>query len=122
MLKLIDTGIENTIGFSIDGKITKEDMSLVLSAVKEKGEQHSHLFLYEEIESIGGLEFRAMLEKLSFLWETGFSNIRKIAIVSDKRWVHTVVDIEDRIFRGIQMKSFDQHEKPAALAFLHQHS
>ena len=120
MLKLIDTGIENTVGFSIEGKITKEDMSLVLSAVKEKGEQHPHLFLYEEIESIGGLEFRAMLEKLSFLWVTGFSNIRKIAIVSDKRWVHTVVDIEDRIFRGIQMKSFDRQNKQAALEFLQQ--
>lgn len=118
MLTLIDIGIDNAVGFSIEGKITKEDMSRVLNAVKEKGEQHADILLYEEIESFGGVEFRAMVEKLSFLWETGFSNVRKIAIVSDKQWVHTVIDVEDKIFRSIQMKSFDQDEKQAAVEFL----
>ena len=118
MLKMLDIGVDKAVAFRFGGKITEEEMSLALSAVKEKIKIHGEVFLYEEIESIGGAEFDAIIEKIKFLHEVGISKMKKMAVVTDKKWMHKIIELEDKLFKSIEMKCFLFDEKENAVEFL----
>lgn len=115
---MMDIGVEKAVAYRISGKITEDDMALALSAVKEKIESQGELYLYQEIESIGGVELDAIIEKMKFLSEVGLSKIKKISIVTDANWMQTIVRLEDKIFRNIDMRSFSFADKDQAINFL----
>ena len=118
MLKIIDIGIENATAFCILRKITKVDMSTVLSHAKNKTERYGSIVIYEEIQSFNGIEFLAIIVKFKYLFEMGLSNILKVAVVTDKKWVMKVANLEAKIFRNIEIKCFRLNEKSLAIEFL----
>ncbi len=118
MLEMIDIGINNAVAFQISGKITEIDMSLILSSAKENIERHGSVVLLEKIDSFEGIEIAAIVEEFKYLFEVGISNISKIAILTDKKWIEHIVKIEDKIFKSIDMKCFSLEEQAAAIDFL----
>lgn len=118
MIELISTEIENAVAIRVSGKITESDMNLVLSDARDKVERYGRIVILEVIESIQGIEVASLLEKLKYLFEVGISNIIKIAIVTDKKWLVKIVGIEDIIFKGIDMKSFSTDDYQSAINFL----
>ncbi len=48
----------------------------------------------------------------------GLSHFTKIAVVTHKRWLHKLVDLEDKLFKSISMKGFSIEEKDQAIEFL----
>lgn len=118
MLEMIDIGIEKAVAYRWGGKITEDEMTLALSALKEKIETFGEVFIYQEIESFGGVEFDAIVEKFKFLSDVGISNIRRIAVVTHKKWMHKIIDLEGKIFKKIDMKSFSMNDKNEAIEFL----
>ncbi len=118
MLEMMDIGIEKVVAYRWGGKITEDEMTLALSALKEKIETYGEVFIYQEIESIGGFEFEAIVEKFKFLSDVGISNIRRVAVVTHKQWMHKLIDLEGKIFKKIDMRSFSMDEKNEAMEFL----
>jgi hypothetical protein len=118
MLEMIDIGVENAIAYRIEGKVTEEDMTSILTVFKEKIEKGEKLVVYQEVVSIGGVELDAMIEKFKFFREVGFSHFDRIAVVTHTKWLHKIVDLEDKIFRNIHMKGFSVDEKDQAIEFL----
>jgi len=115
MLEMIEIGIENAKAFRMAGKITKSNVSLVLSDAKAKIECHGNIVIYEEIESFKGIEIAAIVEEFKYLFEVGISNIKKAALVTDKKWLEKIVKIEDKIFKKIEMKFFSIDDKELAV-------
>ena len=118
MLEMLDIGFERAVAYRLEGKITEEEMTSVFSIFKEKIEKGEKLIIYQEIVSIGGVEFDAVVEKFKFLIDFGISHFSKIAVVTHKKWIHTLVDIEDKIFKNIDMKGFSLEERHKAVEFL----
>jgi len=118
MIEMINIGIEDAIAYRIKGKVTEEEMKAVLSVFKEKIEKNKKLIVYQEVVSIGIAEFDAMIEKFKFFLEVGISHFSRIAVVTDKRWVYKLVDIEGKFFKGIKMRGFSKEEKEQAIEFL----
>ena len=118
MLEMIDIGVENTIAYRIEGKVTEEEMTAILNIFKEKIEKGERLNVYQEVESIGGAEFDAKIEKFKFFRDFGFSYFNRIAVVAHTKWLHKLVDLEDKIFKSIDMKGFSVDEKDQAIEFL----
>jgi len=118
MLELIDIGIEKAVAYRLGGKITEDEMTLVLSALKDKIENYGEVFIYQEIESFGGVEFDAIVEKIKFFSDVGISNISRIAIVTHKKWMHKIIDLEGKLFKKIDMKGFSIDDKNEAIEFL----
>jgi hypothetical protein len=118
MLEMIDVGFDKAVAYRLEGKITEEETTSVFSLFKEKIKAGEKLIVYQEIVSIGGVEFDAMVEKFKFLFDFGISHFSKIAVVTDKKWIHKLVDIEDKIFKNIDMKGFSIEEKDKAIDFL----
>ena len=118
MLEMIDIGFEKAVAYRLAGKITEEEMTSVFSIFKDKIAKGEKLIVYQEIVSIGGVELDAMLEKLKFLFDFGISHFSRVAVVTHKKWIHKLVNIEDRIFKNIDMKGFSMEEKDKAIEFL----
>ena len=74
--------------------------------------------IYEEIQGFEGIELSAIIEEFKYLFEIGISNISKVAVVTDKKWIMKVASLEAKIFRNIDIKCFRFNEKPLAIAFL----
>jgi hypothetical protein len=118
MLEMMDIGIEKAVAYRLGGKITEAEMTLVLSALKEKIEIFGEVFIYQEIESFGGVEFDAVVEKIKFFFDVGISNIRRMAVVTQKKWMHKIIDLEGKLFKKIDMKGFSIDDKNKAIEFL----
>lgn len=118
MLEMIDIGIDRAVAFRMEGKFTESDMVQVLSAAKAKIELYKNIVLYEEIVSFSGIELKAIVEEFKYLLEVGISNIARVAVVTDKKWVEKIVGIEDKIFKSTDMKTFSTEEKDRAIEFL----
>ncbi|MFC1827610.1 STAS/SEC14 domain-containing protein [Thermodesulfobacteriota bacterium] len=118
MLEMVDIGIEKAVAYRLEGKITEEEIASVFDIFKEKIEKGEKLIIYQEIVSIGGVEFDAMVEKFKFLIDFGISHFSRIAVVTHKKWLQNLVDIEDKIFKNIDMKGFSTEEKDKAIEFL----
>jgi hypothetical protein len=118
MLEIVDIEIGDAVAFRWGGKITEAEMKSVFSAFKEKIKDYGNISVYQEIESIGGVEFEAIFEELKFLKEFGLSNFRKIAIVTDKKWLQRIAEIQDKIFRKTDIQCFSTDEKNEAIEFL----
>jgi hypothetical protein len=118
VIEMIDVGIDNALAFQLSGKITEIDMSMVLSAAKEKIESHGSIVILEKFNSFEGIEIAAIAEEFKYLFEVGMSNIVKVAILTDKKWIERIVNIEDKIFRNVEMKCFSLEEQAEAVQFL----
>ena len=120
MLEMIDIGLDNAVAYRLGGKITEEEMTSALEKFREKIAKGEKLVIYQEVESIGGAEFDAMVGKFKFFKEIGFnfSHFSKIAVVTHSKWLHKIVDLEDKIFKKVEMKGFPIEEKDKAIEFL----
>jgi len=59
-----------------------------------------------------------MIEKLKFFREFKLSDIDRIAVITDKKWMQKIVSLEDKLFRNFDMRAFSLDQKEEALAFL----
>jgi hypothetical protein len=118
MVKMLSLGIENAVAFEMSGKITKEDVTLILDDAKQKIEKYGDIVIWKQIESFEGIELDALAEEFKYLTEIGISNIKKVAIITDKTWVEKIVTIEDEIFKSIEIRCFNFEELVFALSFL----
>jgi len=118
MIEMIEIGMADAIAYRIEGKITEEEMKTVLAVFKEKIEKNEKLIVYQEIVSIGGAEFDALIEKFKFFLEVGLSHFSRIAVVTNKKWIHKLVDLEGKLFKDIEMRGFPKEDKDQAIEFL----
>ncbi|MBL0700293.1 MAG: STAS/SEC14 domain-containing protein [Desulfosarcina sp.] len=118
MLEMIDIGFEKAVAYRVKGKITEEEMTSLFSIFKEKIDKDEKLIVYQEVVSFGGVEFGAIVKKIKFFIDFGISHFSKIAIVTHKKWIHRLVDLEGKIFKNIDIKGFPIEEKDKAVEFL----
>lgn len=118
MIEMLDIGIKNVVAYRVGGKVTEEEMTSVLAIFKEKIQAGETLSIYQEIVSVGGAEFDAIIEKLKFFRDFGFSNFNKIAVVTHKEWMHKIIELESKLFKQFNMKGFSIDDKDSALKFL----
>ena len=118
MIEMLDIGDTNVVAYRIGGKVTEEEMNSVLSILKEKIQAGKKLSIYQEITSVGGAEFDAIIEKLKFFREFGLSNFNRIAVVTHKEWMHKIIDLEGKLFKKFDMRGFSIDDKDEALEFL----
>lgn len=118
MLEMLEIGIDNAVAIRISGKITEGEMSVVLDDARAKIDQFGNIVIFEQIDSFSGIEMAALVEEFKYAIEVGLSNIVKAAVVTDKKWLEVIVNIEDKIFRNIEMRCFSSDEREAAIAFL----
>jgi len=118
MLEFLDIGMEGVVAYRLAGKVTTQEMNSVLDLFREIISRGEKIHIYQEVTSLGGVEFVAMKEKIKFFLDLGWSHFGRVAVVAEKHWIPKLVDLEGKLFKGIEMKGFAIEEKEQAVAFL----
>jgi len=118
MLEFIDIGITGVVAYRLEGKVSTEEMKSALDKFRAIIDQGEQINIYQEVTSLGGVEFAAMKEKLKFFLELGWSNFGRVAVVAEKKWIPKLVDLEGKLLKRVEMKGFSMEEKDQAIAYL----
>ena len=117
MLELISTGLEQTIGFTIKGKVESEDIDRVANIIEEKLKEHPKLRIYAEVEKMEGMSIRAFFKDLVFAWKH-LRDFEKEVIVADGKWWSRFAQIGNKLVPGIEVKHFNLADKQQALQWI----
>ncbi|WP_408097342.1 STAS/SEC14 domain-containing protein [Peredibacter sp. HCB2-198] len=93
-----------TIEIVVDGRVTRESILDIYREVEEKGKSWGQVNFLEEFLGFDGIEPRAIWEDLR-LYLKNSSLFKKVALVTDKKWVSTLTKIADPLFK-IDVKVF----------------
>ena len=118
MMEMLDIGIDRAVAIRVSGKISGSDMEAVFSQAKEKIARFGSIVVFEQIDSFTGVELAGIKEEFHYLREMGLANIDKVAVVTDKKWIEVIANIEDKLFRSIDIECFSLQQKDAAIAYL----
>jgi len=103
--------------FKIDGKIDEGGMTALYGILKDKSRKGKINLLATFIDFDGFENFDAFAEGLKVDF-AAFGNIEKIAIVTDKKWVWKLAEMESGILPGIKMKGFKTEDREKAIQWL----
>ncbi len=90
MFELIDIDIDNAVAFRVSGKVTAADMSVVLERAGDNVDQYGDIVFFEQIDSFDGIELAAIIKEFKYLFDVGLSNIKKVAVLTDKKGIESV--------------------------------
>lgn len=108
----------NILAIVVDGDIQSEDLERVYAELEHRVDNYGDVWIYEEILGIGKVEWKAVIDKFKYLMHHGLKGIRGVVLVTDKNWIRTVANLEDKIFSGIDIVAYDISEKDQAVDYL----
>ncbi len=117
MLELIPFREDNIIGFRLKGSIEEDRFDEAVAKMEEMLQKHDKLRVYAEIEEVGGMNVNTFMKDIHFKLKH-FNDFEKEAVVSDKGWIQTWINIADTIFPHIEIKHFSMSEKEEAKEWL----
>ncbi|CAA0081991.1 Uncharacterised protein [BD1-7 clade bacterium] len=118
MLVKIDLGIADNLAYSWSGRISEDDMLRVLTDIRNATADDRKISFYQEIHSFDGIELDALVEKIRLLFDISIRHFKTIVLVTDKKWMHKLALIEDRLFQNVSIQCFSSDKKADAQAFI----
>lgn len=117
MIELLAAGTDNVVGYRIRGKIDADDFDRIAAFIEQQLKTHDKLRVFAEIDSIEGMSLEAFLKDLKFSFKN-YNRFEKAAVITNKDWLRKIVEIEDKLFPGIEMKFFPIAEKEEAMEWI----
>lgn len=107
---------ENTIGFLIDGKFTTKTSDALKQQILEKLKHFDKINLYLEDTGIEQFSLLAVIKEILFKINNG-SRFNKIALVSNRKWIHLCGGIEN-LFLEAKIKNFESKDRLKAISWI----
>lgn len=110
----------DVVALRVGGTITSADIEHVWASIDASLDEADQIGLYTEVVDLTGVTLPGLVKDVAM----GFKNIGKlkhfarIAVVTDAGWIRTAADIEDKLFPGIEIRTFEMAEDEAAMAWL----
>lgn len=109
---------DNTIGFIIDGPYDEETIAKVRSQITEKLKKFDKLNLYIEDTPNAEISLKSLIANLPYKIKIG-SHFNKVAVVSDRKWVHLIRAFERLFFSG-EIRQFPSAKRLEAIQWVSQ--
>lgn len=118
MINFIENHSPNVIAFEVTGKVTKEDMLKFEAASSNKFDSSGKVNVLMIVNEFKGYTFKGLIEDIMFGFKH-FKDFNKVAIVSDKKWLETMVKVES-ILPVAELKHFVKTEAEQAWLWINQ--
>jgi hypothetical protein len=121
MILKIQFAEPDILGFEVKGKISEAAFVNMMQDLVPKMDAPGKIKLYIEITRFEGIDRDIIWDSLKFAFAKGKSyltNVSKIALVTDKAWMRTLVTLEYALIPSINEKSFEISEKEEALQWI----
>ncbi|GHC47998.1 STAS/SEC14 domain-containing protein [Ulvibacter litoralis] len=107
---------ENTIGYIVEGVMDKKAVLELRDSVLHKLKTYDKVNLYLEDNEIRKFTLTAVFIATIFPIEYS-SKLNKIAIVSNRKWIHALATIDDFFIQG-EFKKFPTENRLDAMAWI----
>lgn len=119
MFKITSNG-KNRLDIELSGKLNAEDMKVALDDFVSKSKNiENGRMLYEIIDfhlpSLGAIGIE--LGRFPALFGL-MKKFNRAAVLTDKRWLKKVSELEGALFPGLDIKAFDRDQRAEAEAWL----
>ncbi len=121
MILKIQFAEPDILGFEVKGKVSEAAFVNMMQELIPKMEAPGKIKLYVEITRYDGTDWEVIWDSLKFAFDKGrsyFSNVSKIALVTDKVWMRFVASAEYALIPSIKERSFSMEEKEEALQWI----
>jgi len=109
----------NVIGFTIDGKLLKEDYKKVIPQLEDMIAKYGPIRCLIEITGMKGAELGAFWEEIKFDTKH-YLKIQRCAIVGDSSWHHWMTNLSKLIFLKAKIQYFEPEDMDQAWEWLEQ--
>ncbi|RFN59695.1 SpoIIAA family protein [Marixanthomonas ophiurae] len=110
---------DTTVGFLIEGNFNSETVDTFIEKIKTKLEQFDAINLYIEDTGIETFSIPAVLKEVLFKIKYA-DQFNKIAVVSDRKWIHSCGDIVS-LFANSNTRNFTSEERMDAITWIAEH-
>lgn len=119
MLSILDLG-PRVLAYHVEGKVEREDVDRVFAEMDRKLASDEKLRVYAEVESMTGVSLDALWQdvRLGIQRWSALSRIDRAALVTDLGWLRRATIWEDRLLRGIHLRTFPLAERDEARAWV----
>jgi hypothetical protein len=107
---------EDTVGFLIEGNFDENLVDNLHQKILEKLNTYNTINLYLEDSNIESFSINAVMNNIMFKTEYN-SKINKIALVSNRKWIHLCAKIENT-FLQTNIKSFSSEDRINAITWI----
>jgi hypothetical protein len=108
MVELLDLG-ERVLALRIDGRIEKTDIERIFAELDRTLAGEGKIRVYMEIAALTGVALDALWRDLQLALQrlNAIPRIERAAVATDAGWIRTAAGVEDRVFRGIDVRAFE---------------
>ena len=119
MLEIVDLGPE-VLGYRADGKIEGADVARVFAELDRKLAASDRVRVYAEVVSFSGMTPDALWREIqgSFGRMSTLGKIPRAALVTDIGWIRSAGVLQDRLFSGIEIRTFTLAEAEQARTWI----
>ena len=104
---------------TVSGKVSREELIKTIEAFKAPMQDWQEIRILKRIDSFEGMEVMAIIDDLKFAYENWnhYKKIKKVALVTDKKWAVKVAELFKGLFPG-EIRSFENEDIEKARIWL----
>jgi hypothetical protein len=111
---------DHVAAFHIAGTLTGEDYDKVVAGIQDKLSRHDRIGVLVDLTGFDDFTGEALWKdtrySLSLLGE--LKRFPREAVISDKKWVHTLARIASPLVPKVEVRAFTSGQREAALAWV----
>ena len=104
MYRVLDEIPEGTIGIKVDGKLTKEDYSVLIPYLENRINESGPVNMLCDMTNFSGMEIEAFWDDFKFCM-SHLNDFKRMALVGDQKWLEWMTKSINPLFKT-EMKYF----------------
>ena len=116
---VIETLSPGVLSLDVTGKLDKTDIEHAITELESAREAFGTLSLVIDLTGFAGITAEALIADLRY----GFSQVneidhyQRIAVLTGHEWIETLIGLEGKVFRSLEVRCFKPDERQRARAF-----
>ncbi|MDX1465204.1 MAG: STAS/SEC14 domain-containing protein [Halomonas sp.] len=119
MLDLISHPAEHVVAMKASGVVTAQELQRAIDAVEAAKQAHPRVSLVVEIDGLRWMTLAALMKDVGYgLTQLGdLKHYHRAAVVTDQEWVRHLAQLEERLFKAVEIRTFSPREHTEAMAW-----
>ncbi|MFC4729734.1 STAS/SEC14 domain-containing protein [Coralloluteibacterium thermophilus] len=111
---------DHVIAMKVTGCATSNDYDRIIAAIDAKLDAHDRIGIYVDLEGFEDITAHAIAKDLKYsLGKLGeLSRFPRVAVVTPKDWLRTLIRMTNPVLPRIEMRAFDTTEREQALPWV----
>lgn len=120
MLDLISHPADHVVAMKAGGVITAKELQRAIDAIEAAKRAHPRVSLLAEIDDLRVMTLPALMKDIGYgLTQLGdLEHYHRAAVVTDQTWIKQIANLEERLFRVVEVRTFAKRDHAAAMTWV----